>query len=279
MTKIDPQLLEKYAELTIRVGVNLKEGQRLVIGVTAFGMTGVPVQLAQLVRALTKHAYMAGAKYVNVLWDDQQLDRIRLEYGSAASLDEFPDWRVQSSVAYMEAGDAVLLIYTQDPDLMVGQDPAALEKLHSVAAEKIAPAFAYIANGSINWSAISGSMVGWAKKVFPKLSPEAAEAKLWDTIFEACRVKTDDPILTWQQHIADLEARAAYMNGKATASPKRFAPTSIPMPPASPMPAAARPVSAVPPIPIPIPPKSPPTPPTIEPTVWAGNVDSSFCFV
>ena len=215
MTTFDPQLLDKYAELTIKVGVNLKKGQRLALGVTVFGLIGVPVQLVPLVRALTKHAYLAGATYVNVLWEDQELDRIRLQYGSPESLDEFPDWRVQSSLAYMETGDAVLMILAQDPDLMTGQDPAALEKLHSVAATKMGPVFTHIANGSINWSVISGSTAEWARKVFPNLSSEAAEAKLWDAIFDACRVKVDDPILTWQQHMAELEARAVYLNHKA----------------------------------------------------------------
>lgn len=215
MTTFNPQLLDKYAELAIKVGVNLKEGQRLALGVTVLGMTGVPVQLVPLVRALTKHAYLAGAKYVNVLWEDQVLDRIRLEYGPRDALDEFPDWRVQSSVAYMEAGGAVLMVYAQDPDLMTGQDPVALEKLHAIAAEKTADAFAHITRGSINWSVISGSTAEWAKKVFPDLTPEAAEAKLWDTIFDVCRLKTDDPVAAWQQHIGDLEARADYLNAKA----------------------------------------------------------------
>ncbi len=214
MTTFNPQLLDKYAELAIKVGVNLKEGQRLALGVTFFGMTGVPVQLVPLVRALTKHAYLAGAKYVNVLWEDQELDRIRLEYGSPDSLDEFPNWRVQSSVEYMEAGDAVLMVYAQDPDLMAGQDPIALEKLHAVAAEKMAPAFAHITGGNINWSVISGSTAEWATKVFPDLTPEAAEARLWDAIFDVCRVKTDDPVAVWQQHISGLEARANYLNAK-----------------------------------------------------------------
>jgi aminopeptidase len=214
MTTFDPQLLDKYAELTIRVGVNLKKGQRLALGATVHGMTGVPVQLVPLVRALTKHAYLAGARYVNVLWEDKELDRIRLEYGPHDALDEFPDWRVDASVAYMDAGDAVLMIYAHDPNLMVGQDPKALEKLNSVAAAKMAPALARLSQGITNWSFISGSIAEWATKVFPGSTPEAAEARLWDVIFEICRVKTDDPVASWQQHIIDLEARADYLNAK-----------------------------------------------------------------
>ncbi len=48
MTTYDPKLLEKYAELVVKLGVNLKEGQRLLIA-------GVPVQLAPLARLLAKY--------------------------------------------------------------------------------------------------------------------------------------------------------------------------------------------------------------------------------
>ena len=213
MTTYDPHFLDKYAELAVKVGVNLQEGQRLAI-FSGGGMTGAPVQLAPLVRAVTKHAYRAGAKYVNVLWDDQQLHLLRLQHGRSASLEEFPDWRVQTLIEYMEAGDATLSIYAQNPDLMAGQDPEALQTLHRVAVEKIAPAAAYTRSGLINWSIIAGSIAPWAEKVFPDLAPDAAEAALWETMFDICRVGADDPIAAWRQHVNALAARSNHLNSK-----------------------------------------------------------------
>ena len=107
MTTYDPQLLEKYAELAIKVGLNLKPGQRLLIA-------GVPVQLAPLVRALTKYAYQSGARFVDVLWADQELERLRLEHGPPEALDEFPDWRVQVNLDYFESADAHLRIHAEN---------------------------------------------------------------------------------------------------------------------------------------------------------------------
>jgi aminopeptidase len=213
MTTYDPQFLDKYAELAVKIGVNLQEGQRLAI-FSGGGMTGAPVQLAPLVRAVTKHAYRAGAKYVNVLWDDQQLHLLRLQHGRSASLEEFPDWRVQTLIEYMEAGDATLSIYAQDPDMMAGQDPEALRTLHRVAVDKVAPATVYTRNGLINWSIISGAIEPWAIKVFPDLAPEAAETRLWQKIFDICRVGAGDPIEAWRQHVDELAARSNYLNAK-----------------------------------------------------------------
>ena len=54
---VDPQKLEKLAEVAVRVGLQLREGQDLV-------MTA-PIAALPLVRFITKHAYMAGAGLVS----------------------------------------------------------------------------------------------------------------------------------------------------------------------------------------------------------------------
>lgn len=207
MTSYDPQLLEKYAELAVKVGLNLQPGQRLLI-------TGAPVQLAPLVRLLSKHAYLAGARYVEVIWADQELERLRLQYGPPEALDEFPEWRVQVSLDYLDAADAHLRVYAADPDLMADQDPEALKKVQKIRAEKMAPVAVHISQFSTNWLIISGSIAGWAAKVFPGLTTVAAEARLWDAIFEICRIKDDDPVASWQRHVARLAARREYLTAK-----------------------------------------------------------------
>jgi aminopeptidase len=207
VTTYDPQLLEKYAELAIRVGVNLQESQRLLIA-------GVPVKLAPLARLLTKHAYLAGAKFVDVEWEDAEIDRLRLEYGSPESLHQYPDWRVQLNVDYFEKQDATLAILGEDPDIMAGQDPQAMAIVNQVRAEKTAVVLDHISGNSSNWSMIGGSTAAWAQRVFPDLPCEAAEERLWEVIFEVCRVRSADPIAAWQQHIKDLARREAYLNAR-----------------------------------------------------------------
>ncbi len=151
---------------------------------------------------------------MNALWDYLELGRIRLQYGTQQSLDEFPDWRIQSLLSYIEAGDAVLAIYAPEPGLMVGQDPAAVAKLQRVTSEKKAPVLSHLVASATNWCVISGATAEWAVKVFPGEAPEAAEAQLWDTIFDICRVKTEDPLKSWQQHVHDLETRAGYLEAR-----------------------------------------------------------------
>jgi leucyl aminopeptidase (aminopeptidase T) len=53
------ELLRKYAEAIVRVGLNLRAGQRLII--TNATARGVPPAGRPLVHAVTKAAYAAGA--------------------------------------------------------------------------------------------------------------------------------------------------------------------------------------------------------------------------
>ena len=58
--------LKKYAELAIRVGVNLRPGQRLLV--RAPSPYGVAFEHAPLVHYIAESAYKAGARLVDVFW-------------------------------------------------------------------------------------------------------------------------------------------------------------------------------------------------------------------
>lgn len=61
-------LLQEYAKLIIRQGVNLQKGQPLIIN--------APIECADLVRLLTKEAYTIGADKVHVEYIDNQLMKL-----------------------------------------------------------------------------------------------------------------------------------------------------------------------------------------------------------
>jgi len=82
------KLLKKYAEAVVRVGLNLRAGQRLII--TNATARGVPPPARPLVHEIAKAAYAAGARYVDVIWGDEEMLRIRLQFGPADSFSEYP---------------------------------------------------------------------------------------------------------------------------------------------------------------------------------------------
>ena len=46
----------------------------------------------------------------------------------------------------------------------------------------------------------------WAASVFPGLSEDEAQEKLWSAIFDVCRVTGGDPVSAWKEHVAKTSA-------------------------------------------------------------------------
>ena len=83
------RMLRAYAELTVRVGLNLQPHQRLlIIGPVDNG--GCSLESAPLVRQITAAAYDAGARLVETLWGDEALLGARLQHAPRDSSTSSP---------------------------------------------------------------------------------------------------------------------------------------------------------------------------------------------
>ena len=198
--------LQKYAELMIKVGLNLQPKQRLLIY--------APLSSAPLVHQVAACAYQNGARLVDVLYSDDELLLTRFRYGSRESFDEVSPWRARASLEHAQQGDAVLSIAGQDPDLLKGQDPELIKR-HALAVSKMLhPYSEEVAKDSHNWVIASYPTEAWAAKVFPGVPAEQGQDKLWEAIFKTCRIDQPDPIAAWQTHLEQLSAWRDYLNRK-----------------------------------------------------------------
>jgi aminopeptidase len=216
--------LEKYAEVIVKVGLNLQPGQRLIIGMPFFGTDGTPLEAYPLVRQIAQSAYQAGARYVAVNWDDEELQRIRVKHAATDTMSEFPTWKNEAAIEYINQGEAILIILSQNPDLMGGLEPKKVQAKQQTEAQHFHRLWSKMAAGATNWLAVSASISSWAAKVFPDMAKEEAIARLWDMIFEACRINLDDPVAGWERHISELGKRTAYLNDKKYTALKYIAP-------------------------------------------------------
>ncbi len=200
------QSLEKYADVIVKVGLNLREGQRLIVNA---GITDYP-----LVRAITKSAYQAGARVVTVFYNDDEIGHIRLKMSSREALKDVPTWLLQAYLDHAKNGDAFLRISSENPDLLADVDPEAIGIQRKAMGKKFKKVAEYTMRDAINWCVISYPAEAWAKKVFPGVSAKQAQDKLWEAIFQTCRVDQPDPVAAWQEHIVNLKKRSAYLNTK-----------------------------------------------------------------
>jgi len=206
------EYLQKYAEVIVKVGLNLRAGQRLII--TNATARGVPPAGRALVHAVTKAAYAAGARFVDVIWGDEEMLRLRLQQASADSFNEYPKWQVNAILDMIKNGDALLSIYANDPDVYSGLDSERLGAMQKSHLENYAPIGEIVSRNAINWCVVASAAPAWAAKIFPDLQPKQAEAKLWQAIFETTRAVQPDPVAAWGEHVRNLRKRADYLQAK-----------------------------------------------------------------
>jgi aminopeptidase len=214
--------IKKYADLVIKVGLNLRAGQRLIINNAS--TRGVPLHVAPFVREIARTAYQAGARYVDVIWNDEALLRLRAELAPRDSTGEYSNWHIQGIVDIIENGGALLTIRSNNPDLLGSLDADFVGAAQKTHLERYSPVSAAASTNKMNWLVIAASSPDWAIKVFPGLSPAQAEAKLWEAIFQITRVDQPDPIAAWETHIQNMLKKASYLSNKQYTALKYKAP-------------------------------------------------------
>jgi len=206
--------LEKYAEVIVKIGLNVQPGQRLLIGGPTTYNYGAPIELAPLVRLITKKAYQIGAKLVEVMWDNDQLRLIRFQHAPKDSFEEYPTWRTDCQYKFGIEGDSVLLFSAYNPDLLEGYDTDLLSTARKMYLKYRNSFSDLISKSAVNWTAIAAPVEGWTEKVFPDVPQKDQKDKFWDTIFKISRVKNENPIAAWEDHIKQLALRCKYLNQK-----------------------------------------------------------------
>lgn len=206
MSKDTELMLAKYADLIVHIGLNVRAGQKVLVR--------APVQSAPFVQKVTASAYKAGARLVDVLYGDDQVTLARFQHAPRDSFEEFPAWRSKVIEEYAANGDAILSIYAEDPDLLKDQDHNLVSLAYSTASKHSRGYLQYIQRNSLNWCVVSVPIASWASKVFPGTPAEQSIDRLWESIFEVCRLNLEDPLAAWTVHVEQLLKRSAYLNEK-----------------------------------------------------------------
>jgi aminopeptidase len=205
-TRTQAENLDMLADVAVNVGLSLKPGQELV-------MTASLDSLA-LARRITEHAYRAGASLVTTLFNDEDAALLRYRYAPDASFEVAAKWLYEGMAVAYKSGAARLAIAGSNPALLSNEDPGKVGRANRAVSQAYRPALELITRHEINWTIVAGATPAWAAAVFPGDEPDAALAKLWDTIFATTRIKTADPMSEWRRHDAELQKRAAFMNAK-----------------------------------------------------------------
>jgi aminopeptidase len=206
MNSIFERNLAKYAELAVKIGVNIQPNQYLYIAAS--------IEVAPFVQKITKIAYENGAKQVFVDYTDDVIARTRYELAPEDSFDFFPPWKIQEREWLAEQGAAFMSIVSQSPDLLSGIDSKKIASFQKAAGTALNKYRQYVQADKISWTVIAAPSMQWASKVFPELPQEEQVDALWDAIFKATRSDLENPVKAWADHNDNLHEKVDYLNDK-----------------------------------------------------------------
>jgi aminopeptidase len=205
--------LRQYAQLAVKVGLNLRAGQRLlVIGPLASG--GVSLEAAPLVRHIAVAGYQAGASLVETIWGDEALQMARFKYAPRDSFGEFSSWLPKALFEHAEAGHAIISVYANDPDQLKDEPPELVSAVQQAVSKSVRPFRELISRNQTNWCVVAAAGKGWAARVFPDVTPDQQVPRLWDAIAKLVRLDRPDPVDAWERHLAALARRRDFLNAK-----------------------------------------------------------------
>ncbi|WML42961.1 aminopeptidase [Neobacillus sp. PS3-40] len=200
------QNLEKYAELAVKVGVNIQKGQTLVVYAT--------IDAAELVRHVVKKAYETGAYDVVVNWNDDTVSRTKYDLAAEEVFTEYPVWHAKEREEMVEKGAAFMSIISSSPDLLKGVNPERISNFQKAAGKALIKYRQAVQSDKVSWTVIAAAAPAWAAKVFPNEPVDSQVTKLWDAIFKATRVDTENPVEAWKKHDETLHEKVQYLNEK-----------------------------------------------------------------
>lgn len=199
------ETLRKYAEITVKMGLNLRKGQKVRI------MSDVGT--AEFARMCAEEAYKAGSTGVVFEWMDDKSVKLAYIYGDDHFIFDTPQYIVDRFQFMDDEDYAYLWIDSTDPNAFEGAPADRVAKAIASRRRACRTHSENTAANRVTWSIVAIPTDNWAKTVFPecKDADEAIE-KLYDAIFRSVRLDTPDPVAAWNAHMNRLEKNADWLN-------------------------------------------------------------------
>ncbi len=220
MTLPDSAVLQQYAALLVRTGVNLQKGQSLVIR--------SELAHAELVRLLVAEAYALGADYVHIDWVDTLTQRAML-LNTDVEQWKLPQFEVQRHQQMVDERWARLALV--GPEAPFAFDDVPPERTRTVAVTRSRAVRFYmeaVMANQMQWCVAAVPTAAWAERVYPNLPPQEAMAALWHDILHFVRADQPDPLAAWAEINGTLKNAADYMQRERVRTVHLFDPTPGP---------------------------------------------------
>ena len=199
---MNKERLEKYAKLIVKCGINVQEGQDVIIQ--------CGLDQPEFVTMVTEECYKAGARKVIVKWSYMPVSKVNAIYRSLETMSEFTDIEKAEWQYKVDKLPCLIWLDSDDPDGLAGTDSEKIAKSGMTRFPFVKP-FRDAIENKYQWCIAAVPGKEWARKVFPGLSDDEAVEKMWEAILSTSRV-SEDPIEEWRKHNENLARRCKFLN-------------------------------------------------------------------
>lgn len=184
----------QYAEVLVKIGLELKQGQPVFIE--------SPVEASEFVKILLEESYKAGASDTYVFWNCESADKIQASYRMPAMVQE--ELALAKHFADIGAGYIRLLCPSFEPTGSI--DPARVNQLTLISTERRKLFRTSDQRGGFTLGCVP--CPEWADQVYPDLPAAERLQALWETVLHCLRCgSTEDPVDAWRQYILKTRSR------------------------------------------------------------------------
>ena len=194
--------MKKYAQAVVELGVNVKEGQYVVINSS--------IRQSKFVHCLVEECYKRKARFVKVDYSDDEVSKLTYKNVEEKTYIENTKQNLYRLRNYTKILPVQIYVEDSDPDVFKGIDISKAMKARIKTYPKVKK-YRDMMENKYQWVIVAMPSKEWAKKVFPNDTPSVAFKKLEDAILKTTRID-NNAVNNWKEHIKELQEKSQILN-------------------------------------------------------------------
>lgn len=194
--------MKKYAQAVVELGVNVQEGQYVVINSS--------IRQSKFVHCLVEECYKRKARFVKVEYSDDEVSKLTYKNVEEKTYIENTKQNLYRLRNYTKILPVQIYVEDSDPDVFKGIDISKAMKARIKTYPKVKK-YRDMMENKYQWVIVAMPSKEWAKKVFPNDTPKVAFKKLEDAILKTTRID-NNAVNNWKEHINELQEKSRILN-------------------------------------------------------------------
>lgn len=185
-----PQL-RTYAEVIVRVGLNLQPGQPLLI-TDPYDLQGIhpeAASLAEAIRSVVSELEPGRPRPgIAVIQSDTTRLRALVEANDLGGFETLVSAHTRRLQQHLACGGAFLFLTDSEPHLMAGLPAERLHHFDRLKWRHLGPIIQRLIRGASQWTLAPAPSSAWADAAYAELPAAERLPALWRTVFQALRI-------------------------------------------------------------------------------------------